>query len=988
MPGTNQRFLTPPRRRAAAWVTAVFVAACSSSTTDLVSGGSVATVSVSPPTSTVSIGAQLPLQAIVQDAKGQAVSSVDVHWSIQNSAIATISSDGVVTGIALGSTQVAASAGGKSGIGTITVEKTPVASVAVAPTHVDASPGDHPVFSATAYDASQNALTDRTILWSTSNANVATVDGTGLATAVGPGNATITASAEGKNGTATITVSQAPVATVTVTPSPLSMSVGQSTQMTATLTDAGGNTLNGRTVTWSSSNTGVATMSQQGVLNAVSPGSTTITATSEGKTGTAAVTITNVAVGSVVVQPQGPSILQGASVQLSATVRDVNGTVVTDRVVTWTSSAASVASVSSSGVVTGVGPGSTTITATSEGKAGSSTVTVIAVPVGSVTVSPTSQTVRVLQTATLTATVKDSLGHVVTNRVVTWASSNALVATVSGGVVTGVLPGTATITATSEGKSGTATVNVTLAPVGNVSVSPASQNILISQAFPLSVTVKDSAGNLLTGRTVTWGSSNTAAATVSQQGVVTGIAQGASTITATSEGKSGSSAVTVSPVPVAAVVVSPNHDSLAVSGTVQLTATPDDSVGHPLTGRVVSWGSSNGAVATVSSSGLVTAVALGTATITATSEGKSGTSAITVYVPVASVAVTPATSTILTTQSQTFTATAKDGAGNTLTGRAVTWTSTPTTVATITQTGVATAVAPGTATITATSGGKTGTATLTVNPVPVASVTITPPSPDTVYLTYTTQLSVVTKDSAGGVLTGRTVTWASVAPGIASVSTTGLVSGVTAGSTQITATSEGKVGSVTMVAMKAPVGSVVVSPATDSVTNSGAANSGVLSAAVKDVKGTVVTDRVVNWTSSATANATVAPASGASTTVTGKAVGSTNVTATSEGKSGTSVVNVIAAIAAVHVNPPLSALSLSGTKTVQLTATCADALANSIPCRSITWSATNGQTAVTLTPNGAVVTVTANPGGSGPVTITAKDTYDNVSGTATVSVGP
>ena len=93
-------------------------------------------------------------------------------------------------------------------------------------------------------------------------------------------------------------------------------------------------------------------------------------------------TISNVAVGSVTVQPQGPSIVQGANVQLSATVRDVNGNVVTDRVVTWSSSSATLAVVSSTGVVTGVGPGASTITATSEGKSGTTTVTVTPVPVG------------------------------------------------------------------------------------------------------------------------------------------------------------------------------------------------------------------------------------------------------------------------------------------------------------------------------------------------------------------------------------------------------------------------------------------------------------------------------------------------------------------------------------------------------------------------------------------------------------------------------
>src|SRR5205807_5855272 len=132
------------------------------------------------------------------------------------------------------------------------------------------------------------------------------------------------------------------------------------------------------------------------------------------------------------------------------------------------------------------------------------------------------------------------------------------------------------------------------------------------------------------GRVVTWASSNTAVATVNGSGLVTGVAAGAATITATSEGQGGTAAITVTPVPVASVTVAPASASVTVGQTAQLTATPKDASGNPLAGRVVTWGSSNTAVATVNGSGLVTGVAAGAATITATSEGQGGTAAITV----------------------------------------------------------------------------------------------------------------------------------------------------------------------------------------------------------------------------------------------------------------------------------------------------------------------------------------------------------------------
>src|SRR5205814_131587 len=180
------------------------------------------------------------------------------------------------------------------------------------------------------------------------------------------------------------------------------------------------------------------------------------------------------------------------------------------------------------------------------------------------------------------------------------------------------------------GKTDTAAVTVTSAAVASVTVSPVSASEQVGQTVALSATTKDAAGNVLSGRTVTWASSNSAAATVSASGVVTGVAAGSATITALSEGQSGTAGITVTQVPVASVTVAPASGSVPAGLTLQFTATPKDASGNPLSGRVVTWGSSNTAVATVNGSGLVMGVAAGSATITATSEGRSGTGAVTV----------------------------------------------------------------------------------------------------------------------------------------------------------------------------------------------------------------------------------------------------------------------------------------------------------------------------------------------------------------------
>ena len=449
--------------------------------------------------------------------------------------------------------------------------------------------------------------------------------------------------ASGKSDTATAVVSPVvvPVAAVVVAPATANVMVDSAVQLVAIPVDSAGTALGGRAVTWTSGAAGVATVDGSGLVTGRAAGFAAITATCEGKSGSAAVTVAApppAAVASVSVSPASASVSVGQTVQLAATPKDANGNPLTGRTVTWSSGNSGVATVSASGIVTGVSPGAATITAASEGKSGTAAVTVSSVPVASVAVSPTSASVSVGQTVQLAATPKDANGNPLTGRTVTWSSGNTAVATVSAsGLVTGVSAGAATITAASEGQSGSAAITVTSVPVASVAVSPASASVQTGQAVQLTATPKDANGNPLSGRTIVWMSSNTAAATVNTSGRVTGVAAGSATITATSEGKSGTAAITVTappaPAPVATVAVSPASASVAAGQAVQLSAVTKDSAGTVLTGRTVTWASSNSGIASVSGSGFVTGVTVGAATITATSEGKSGTAAITVTAP-------------------------------------------------------------------------------------------------------------------------------------------------------------------------------------------------------------------------------------------------------------------------------------------------------------------------------------------------------------------
>jgi hypothetical protein len=173
-------------------------------------------------------------------------------------------------------------------------------------------------------------------------------------------------------------------------------------------------------------------------------------------------------------------------------------------------------------------------------------------------------------------------------------------------------------------------------PVAFTDVTPASASVAIGGTVQLSATMRDSSLNVLSGRSVTWLSQNTARATVSSAGLVTGVAAGAVGVIGTSEGQADTAAITVlasAPAPVATVVITPSSSAISAGSTVQLSAVMRDANGVALSGRAVAWASRNAAVATVSSSGLVTGVSAGTAGIMATSETKADTSVSTVSAP-------------------------------------------------------------------------------------------------------------------------------------------------------------------------------------------------------------------------------------------------------------------------------------------------------------------------------------------------------------------
>jgi len=349
------------------------------------------------------------------------------------------------------------------------------------------------------------------------------------------------------------------------------------------------------------------------------------------------------------------------------------------------------------------------------GKTATTSVQVVQIPIASISVTPTPTTLNVGGKKQLQAIVKDSAGNTLQNRTINWTSSDTLIADVSGtGTVTATGTGTATITATSEGKLAAATVNANPAVVASVSVSLNAGNIQIGQTTQAAATPRDSAGTAISGRSVTWTSSNPAVATVSSQGQVTAVANGSTSIKATVDGVNGTANLTVSTAVVASVGVTLGSSSLVAGATTQATATAADALGNTITGRAVTWTSSNTAVATVTNLGVVTAVGGGTASITATVDGVSGSATVVASAPTAAtVTVTAPLVSLTAGQTTQATAIVRDAGGSQL-NLAATWSSSAPSIATVSATGLITAVAAGSANITATAGGKTGSISVTV----------------------------------------------------------------------------------------------------------------------------------------------------------------------------------------------------------------------------------------------------------------------------------
>jgi len=578
------------------------------------------------------IGDVRALIAKALDGQGRAITTRKIKWSSDSPNILTIdATTGSVTAVAVGSAKVTATAGTRSATVTVRVIRR-VASVSLSPNPappVVAATSLPLVLGVKAADGTDAGnLGDRDIAWSVVNpggsTRTANVSAAGVVTGVYPGNADVTVSVDGVTKTLRVVVTAAGIRIQ----APATMRTGAKATLTATVVDATNAPLANVPVTWSASDPSVATVDANGVLTAVGAGSMKVTAKSGTSSASATVRVIR-SVSSVVMSPDPATVVVARTLQLVAVPKAAGGTDagdLADRTITWSVASAGQtrATVSATGLVTGVYPGNADVTVTIDGVA--KTLRVVVTAAGLSIGAPS--VVYEGTKATLTATAVDADGAVIANVPVAWSSSDPSVATIdANGVLTAVAVGSTQITATGGASSATATVRV-IRRVSTVVMSPDPATVVAARTLQLVAVPKAADGTDagdLADRKVTWSVANAAGpirATVSGTGLVTGLYPGDADVTVSIDGVTKTLRVVVT----AASLRIASPSTFMLTGTsVQLTAIVLDANSAVLANVPVTWSSSNPNVAAIDANGVLTATTPGFVTITATGGGVSGT---------------------------------------------------------------------------------------------------------------------------------------------------------------------------------------------------------------------------------------------------------------------------------------------------------------------------------------------------------------------------
>ena len=428
----------------------IFVCSCEKEPKEVAVTG----VSIDQSTVEMMIGEKKQLSATITPADA---TDQNITWSSSKKSVATVSDRGLVTAVAEGTTTIKARAGGKTSACIVTVKKEiiSVTSISLDKSTLSLTKGESATLVAT---VSPSNATYKKIIWTSSDPNVASVNSEGKVSAIAKGSATITVQVDDIKATCAVTVT-VPVESITLNKTELTLKKGESVTLVATIKP---DDATEHTVTWTSSNSNMASVDANGKVTALSGGNVTIAAKAGGKSAVCMVVVI-VPVESVTLNQSSLTLGEGESATLRATVTPKDATDFSS--VSWSSSDESVATVDQNGGIRAIREGSAHIVAKAGDKQATCTVTVIK-RVSSISLDQNSLTLLVGKSSTLMVTV---LPEDATDKTVTWESYDTNVATVENGVVKGIDVGWTTITATAGNVSATCSVLVVLDSADGVS---------------------------------------------------------------------------------------------------------------------------------------------------------------------------------------------------------------------------------------------------------------------------------------------------------------------------------------------------------------------------------------------------------------------------------------------------------------------------------------------------------------------------------------
>ena len=926
------------------------------------------------PTQLVSVGLTVPA-SIVIGSSIQLTPTLNpanacvktTSYSSSDEAIASVTQTGVVTGITTGTTQICVEIHDgfttQTACQTITVANDCSLPIVLALNNSSLNIVQGNTANLTTSITPNNECTiSKVITWSSSNTAVATVVN-GLITAISQGTATITAATDGSgttSATCSVTVlSNCYSSDVTLSIDKVSIALvkGTSTTITPSVLPANACDLS---VTWTSSNPSIATV-VNGVLTAVGVGQAIITCKSVQSPTvlvTSTINVQQILPSSISTTPTA-TIDVGASLLLTATILPADAD---NKTIVWSSSNTGIVSVGSDGTITGVGAGAANVTATTaNGLTATCVVTVQTVLPASVSLNTSNLSLYIYDVRTLTATV---LPVSTTNKSITWSSTNDAIASVdNNGIVTAKKAGVCTIRATTVNglfSDCSITVNEIVPSDVVISVTNANMNVGTVQSIKTSFAPTNA-----TDTTLTWTSSNSGIISVNSLGQITAISPGTATITVTTVNNiSKTITVVVNPILASSIQLNASVLTLRVLENQQLVATilPSNT-----TNKQITWVSSNPTAASVDVNGKITANDVGTATITGTtSNGISAQCIVTVMlntVAVTQIVLTEQTSVIVVNDSVQLHATITP---ETATNKLIIWSSETVSIASVDQNGKVTGKGVGTVRIIATaSNGLSDTCIVSVLPVLAQSVAIDETQINIGVGETTTASATIYPDNT----TNKTITWIVLNPTIASVSSSGVITGIAAGTTTLYAqTYNGLQATCQLVVTQDVVPAISISLSSSLYLNID--SSYTLLPVFNPIN---TTNKTVTWTS---ANPNIATVSNLGK-VLGISAGTTTLTATTNnGKVANISVTILPLFASeVILSPSDLSIYLNESRDLDVSI-----LPVKTTDKSVTWTSSNSQ--VVSVVNGKITGLAI-----GTATVTAKTT-NGITDACVITVNP